>query len=233
MDKYNTKEKANEYAMMAWPISIQSSCSEPFYNFVKEIIFNNLKKIKNIKPSCLEVGFGSGKILYDIKGVRYCKRIVGVERSCSMLEIAKSILLKKSIVKIGTGAVYGLGLKNILLKIGDIQHLNLKTENYDFAVCINVLDRIPNTIKGISEICRIVKSGGILVIATAFDYEKFTTPPVQRLNYKQFKAEFEKNNCFVEKEYKTSLIKKIKTKEIKFNERIFVAMKLNKKQPKI
>lgn len=229
MDKYNTQEKAYEYAIMAWPISDQSSHPAPFYNFVKKIILTNLKEITDEKLFCAEVGFGSGKILFDIHTSKSCKKIIGIEQSQAMFEITKSLLLKKSPVKIGMTTISGLGLKNILLRIGDIQSLDLKIESYGFVVCINVLDRIPNTKRGIFEICRILKKEGVLIVATAFDYKKPTTPLEQRLNHSQIVEEFKKNNCFVTKKYKTSLAKKVGKKLIRYNEHIFVLKKLSKK----
>ena len=225
LDKYNTQKKAEEYAIMAWPVLNQSSYSKPFYNFVKKIVLTNLKKIGDNKPLCIDIGFGSGKILFDMHASKGCQKIVGIEQSPAMLEITKSILLKKLPVKIGSNTIDGLGLKNISLKIGDIQLLDLKTESCGFVVCINVLDRIPDTKRGIFELCRILKKEGVLIVATAFDYEELVTPPEQRLGSTQIENEFKKNSCFVTKKHETSLTKKLVNKEIRYNEHIFVVKK--------
>jgi SAM-dependent methyltransferase len=69
--------------------------------------------------------------------------------------------------------------------IADIQDMSIiKTASYDSAICLNVLEHIPDPFKAIDEIHRILKPGGFLIISVPhlsrlhdepYDYYRFTS----------------------------------------------------------
>jgi SAM-dependent methyltransferase len=69
--------------------------------------------------------------------------------------------------------------------IGDIQNMSMISDNfYDTAICIEVLEHIPDPFKAIKEIFRILKPGGRFIVSVPFiarlhdephDYYRFTS----------------------------------------------------------
>jgi len=101
-----------------------------------------------LKGKILEVGIGTGKnIWYYNKEAE----VVGIDFSENMLQITKEKLIKS-------------GKRNIALKQMDVENLKFKDNSFDYVVTTCVFCSVPNPIKGLEEIRRVLKPTGKLIM---------------------------------------------------------------------
>ncbi|MCB9812902.1 MAG: methyltransferase domain-containing protein [Pseudomonadales bacterium] len=226
ISKYLNRNKAIEYARMSWPELGYNSSMEPFYSWV----INLIKKINNPKEinSIVEIGFGAGRILYELSKQFPNVKIQGLEFSSDMKKISEQILISKDIFAITEDQkIIGKKLENINLKDGvDIQNLNeVKSNQFDLTVCINVLDRIVNPKKATKELLRITKIEGYCIIVNAFDYEE-KTPLKMQIDPISFENLLNDLNFKILTQKKSKLVKSLPKKPIRiFNEYGYVLQK--------
>ncbi len=96
----------------------------------------------------LEVGIGTGKNMeyYNPKA-----EVVGIDFSEKMLQIAKEKLVKS-------------GKRNITLRQMDAKNLKFKDNSFDYVVTTCVFCSVPNPVKGLEEIKRVLKPTGKLIM---------------------------------------------------------------------
>lgn len=96
----------------------------------------------------LEIGCGTGRVTLEIS--RLCKKVVGVDFSKGMLEVAKAKSGKR---------------KNIEYLLADIRHglPQLDACTFDRIVCPLLIDHVGNIRKLFVEAHRLLKQGGVLV----------------------------------------------------------------------
>ena len=112
--------------------------------------FSKWKKqfISPLKGKILEVGIGTGK---SIEFYSKEARVIGIDFSEKMLQKAKEKLAKS-------------GKKNIILKQMDVENLEFKDNIFDYVVTNCVFCSVPNPIKGLKEIKRVLKPRGKLIM---------------------------------------------------------------------
>lgn len=126
-----------------------------FYDILERIIekwfFEKWRKnlLKKINGKILEVGVGTGKNLqYYHKNAK----VIAIDLSLKMLTKAR-LKLKK------------LKNKNVKLIQMDAQKLKFKNNSFDYVVCTFVLCSVPDPLKTLKEIKRVLKkTGSILMI---------------------------------------------------------------------
>ena len=106
------------------------------------------KFFSTLKGNILEVGIGTGN---NIDYYNTNAKVTGVDFSEKMLEKAREKLNKS-------------GKKNISLKQMDVEKLNFKDNSFDYVVTSCVFCSVPNPIKGLKEIRRVLKSTGKLIM---------------------------------------------------------------------
>ena len=101
-----------------------------------------------LKGKILEVGIGTGENIgyYDKNA-----EVIGIDFSEKMLEKAREKLIKS-------------GKKNITLKQMDAENLNFKDDSFDYVVTSCVFCSVPDPIKGLEEIRRVLKPTGRLIM---------------------------------------------------------------------
>ena len=104
--------------------------------------------ISPLKGKILEVGIGTGK---NIEYYNKEAEVVGIDFSEKMLQIAKEKLVK-------------LRKKNITLKQMDVENLKFGDNSFDYVVTTCVFCSVPNPIKGLEEIRRVLKPTGKLIM---------------------------------------------------------------------
>lgn len=125
----------------------------------------------------LDVGYGNGYLIKLLYHKVKC-RIYGIDISNDMLEQAS----KKNRQGINEG--------RIQLSVGDCCNLNFKEEFFDVVTTTNTIYFWEDTVKGMQEIYRVLKAGGIFVNAV------FKKEALEKVAYTKnvFKF-FEKEDC--------------------------------------
>lgn len=116
----------------------------------EKIWFSKWKKqyFSELKGNILEIGIGTGK---SIEFYNKDAEVVGIDFSGKMLEKAREKLIKS-------------GKKNITLKQMDAENLNFKDNSFDYVITSCVFCSVPNPVKGLKEIKRVLKPTGELVM---------------------------------------------------------------------
>ncbi|PIN87000.1 SAM-dependent methyltransferase [Candidatus Woesearchaeota archaeon CG10_big_fil_rev_8_21_14_0_10_44_13] len=130
------------------------NCIARFYDLhsklAEKIWFTKWRKqfILPLKGKILEVGIGTGK---NIGYYNKEAEVVGIDFSEKMLQIAEEKLVKS-------------GKRNITLKQMDAENLEFKDNSFDYVVTTCVFCSVPNPIKGLKEIRRVLKPTGKLIM---------------------------------------------------------------------
>lgn len=108
----------------------------------------------------VDVGTGTGFVAAGL--APFAQRVIGVDFSEAMLDVARENLAK-------------LGLTNVEFRQGDIEHLPLEDESADAVFANMALHHIPDPLIVLREMARVVKGGGRIVItdATRHTFEWF------------------------------------------------------------
>ncbi len=101
-----------------------------------------------LKGKILEVGIGTGN---NIEFYGKEAKVTGIDFSEKMLEKAREKLIQSR-------------KKNITLKQMDAENLNFKDNSFDYVVTSCVFCSVPNPIKGLKEIRRVLKPTGKLIM---------------------------------------------------------------------
>lgn len=134
-----------------------------------------LGKIKTKNPkSILDVGCGDGFYLHLLCALFPKANIIGIDKDKNALRSA-SINLKD---------------KNLKLKHGDIYNLNFANNSFDIVLASEILEHLIDDFKGLKEIHRVLRPGGLLLTS------------VPHANYPIF---WDPINWFLEKIFKTHI----------------------------
>jgi ubiquinone/menaquinone biosynthesis C-methylase UbiE len=108
--------------------------------------------------SILDVGTGTGVLItYLIRAVGPDGSVTAIDYSENMIKICKT---KHS------------HLKNLRIKLGNIEETAFPTESFDAVICFGVFPHLENKQKALQNINRTLKPGGKLVIAHALSSEE-------------------------------------------------------------
>ncbi|MBC8500775.1 MAG: methyltransferase domain-containing protein [Nanoarchaeota archaeon] len=123
-----------------------------FYDLMEGMMESGLTKHKKkllskVKGDVLEIGVGTGRNLgyYNNKA-----NVTGIDLSPKMLSRA----IKKA----------KLAKRNYSLLVMDAENLKFKDESFDYIVCIGVLCSIPNPVKALDEMRRVLKPKGEILM---------------------------------------------------------------------
>ena len=113
-------------------------------------IFSNYKITKGMKV--LELGCGTGDMWKGHKDLmKACSKLVLSDFSEGMLENAKTNLGDNP---------------NVEYRVIDIQDIPFEAETFDVVIANMMLYHVPDIVRGLSEVCRVLKKGGAFYCAT-------------------------------------------------------------------
>lgn len=98
--------------------------------------------------SVLDVGCGTGEVLYIIKNLYPTISLYGIDISQEMLKQAEE-----------------KGLYKVNLLLGDAENLPFENEKFDLLVCTDSFHHYPNPQKAINEFYRVLENDGYLLLA--------------------------------------------------------------------
>ena len=104
----------------------------------------------------LEIGVGTGGLLEALWGKS--EKLIGVDHAPAMLAAARQRLDE-------------VGLNNVDLRLGEMEHLPLESASVDSALLNMVLHHAPDPLTVLREIFRVLQPGGLLLIADLLRHE--------------------------------------------------------------
>ncbi len=121
-----------------------------FHYIDEKIWFSGWRKkfFSQLKGNILEIGVGTGR---NIKYYHPEAKVAGIDFSEEMLRLAQERLVKS-------------GRKNISLKLMNAEDLKFKKDSFDYVIATCVFCSVPNPIKGLNEIRRVLKPKGKLIL---------------------------------------------------------------------
>ena len=139
----------------------------PKYDLLNHLLSFNIDKIwrkkvrkiieKNDFSNLLDIATGTGDLAIELSKINNLK-ITGIDISAKMLDIAKQKIEKKN------------KSNQIEFILADSTNLPLSSDSYDAATCAFGVRNFENLNDGLTEIYRVLKNDGLLVIL------EFTTP---------------------------------------------------------
>ncbi len=125
-----------------------------------------LQRVRKIKPkSVIDIATGTGDLAILIAKAKP-EKIVGIDISASMLQKGKEKVLNKKLGHL------------IDLQLGDSENLEFDNNSFDLAMVAYGVRNFEDLDKGLSEILRILKPGGSLIILEFSNPRKF---PIKQL----------------------------------------------------
>jgi ubiquinone/menaquinone biosynthesis C-methylase UbiE len=146
-----------------------------------------------------------------------------------MINIARRILEgKKPFHTAREGSRLDVDPRNINYVNGDVQNLDLSDGLADVLLCVNVLDRVGNTRLAMSELIRVTRAKGVLIVISAFDYEDVTTQVDEKISVGQMVDYFAANGCQLIRDNEDTLSKRLyPSGDVKiYNERCLIFQKM-------
>ncbi len=178
-----------------------------FYDFLENIIeksrFSKWRKelLKNLKGNILEIGVGTGK---NLKYYNKNAKITGIDISPKMLERAKKKIKE-------------LKNKNIRLLLMDAQNLKFKPNTFDYIVNTFVLCSVPEPVKVLKEMKKVLKKNGKILMLEHVKSNHFLIKIFQHIHNPITKILFGFNvNRDTIKNIKKAGFKNIKQKNLAF-----------------
>jgi len=121
-----------------------------FQDWLKQKIKEHVKKNK---INYLDVGCGTGDLVEQISKNECFEKIVGIDISPSMIKLCKNKVNKK----------------NVEFQIANIEDLKFSDNLFDIITCIHVMHHVQNIRKALSELSRVLKPNGVIIITTFDD----------------------------------------------------------------
>lgn len=117
---------------------------------VEKLLYSKWRKkyFSSLKGNILEVGIGTGK---NIDYYNDEAEVKGIDFSQKMLEKGRQKLTKS-------------GKKNITLIQMDVENLNFQDNSFNYVITSSVFCSVPDPIKGLKEIRRVLKPDGKLIM---------------------------------------------------------------------
>jgi demethylmenaquinone methyltransferase/2-methoxy-6-polyprenyl-1,4-benzoquinol methylase len=117
---------------------------------VEKLLYSRWRKkyFSHLKGKILDVGIGTGK---NIDYYNSEAEVTGIDFSQKMLEKGRQKLAKS-------------GKKNIILAQMDVENLNFNDNSFDYVITSSVFCSVPDPIKGLKEISRVLKPDGKLIM---------------------------------------------------------------------
>ena len=119
-------------------------------SFVEKLLYSKWRKkyFFPLKGKILEVGIGTGN---NIKYLNKETKVTGIDFSEKMLEKARQKLISS-------------GKKNIVLSQMDVENLSFEDDLFDYVITSSVFCSVPDPVKGLKEIRRVLKPKGKLIM---------------------------------------------------------------------
>ncbi len=177
------KKSANPWEGVMWHgLPVWNSYIDKLQMHYLKDIFRNIKKTDKV----LDLGCGVGRFSFRI--AENCEQLYGVDSSEEAIKFCKKKALEEN-------------TQNIKFSVQDIRNLKFSDNKFDLLLSVTTLQALNNEIqlaKGIKEIFRVVKRGGLLILLESTS-EKRNDPYNSSLSRKRWIELIEKYGGEIEK----------------------------------
>ena len=119
-------------------------------NAEKDLVIQELEKLKDSFGDVIDIGCGDGKRLLQI-AEEFNINGFGIDKSSSRISSAKSEAIKRELAD------------NISFYVQSAEKLDFENDSFDIAVSYFCIHELDDQICGLKEICRILRKGGIFI----------------------------------------------------------------------
>ena len=179
-NKYSNNDYVEKYAAL-WSFGYLNNfgSTEGFYRTVNEFGFSS--KGKDIKYNILDIGCGVGRVSCDYATYFKNSKVIGIDESLVMINIANKIVKTKNIIYFdrlknygfNRIAINGFGLDNIDFVNKNLNYYYLENKGekkFDIITCINFIDRVDNLDGCFKILSELLNHSGILILASPLNF---------------------------------------------------------------
>ena len=141
----------NDKAVKLYVKKLEKASKYVYRPLAKEIIKLIRKNEFEKEIKIIDIGCGPGFLLFEIKKINQEIKVIGIDPSKKMIEIAQKKAMENNI-------------REIDLKIEYAEEISLFDGEIDVAICQSSLSEWKNIEKGLNEIFRILKKEGFVII---------------------------------------------------------------------
>jgi len=141
-----TRERTEEYIKKMEKVS-----KRVYESFAREILGYIEEHGMDNRLTVLDLGCGPGFLILELKRMKSRYRIIGVDPSESMLEIAERRAAE-------------WGIEDFEARVGTAEKIPLSDMSVGIVVCRNSLHEWKDREKGVREVHRVLKEGGLFII---------------------------------------------------------------------
>lgn len=148
--KENSKRAFNQQAA-TYDSNIKGQHARTLYPYILKLLENDSFS------SLLDLGCGTGELLYQIQQKYHSERLVGIDISDKMIDVANEKKIDKA---------------HFIL--GDTEYLPFDNNTFDVVICNDSFHHYPSPEKVLDESYRVLKNGGLIIIGDCWQ------PPLAR-----------------------------------------------------
>jgi len=102
--------------------------------------------------SVIEVATGPGYLAIELAKLGICNKIIGLDISKDFVEIAQRNAKEAGVIEV------------VEFQHGNVADIHFPDNSFDFIICIAAFKNFKEPLKALSEMCRVLKSGGNVLI---------------------------------------------------------------------
>lgn len=140
---------ANPDIHEGWEKSYRNDENERFFRLAFDAIFKDLKA----KPGSKILDAGCGSCRHSTRLAEYGFQVTAIDYAEYIVDKAKEIVAARGFAE------------KIKVQQEDLLQLSFDDNSFDYVLCWGVLMHIPNIETAISELCRVLKPGGTIIIS--------------------------------------------------------------------
>ena len=127
---------------------------------VSRAIFNYIKRnIKDGPAMILETGCGTGRLCLALARSYPNARVIGTDASAESIALCEKSLKSNEV-------------PNVSFRVMDMNHLGFDDGTFDVSFCEGVLQYLPDELKGLKEMARVTRAGG-MVFASVVNWHNY------------------------------------------------------------
>jgi ubiquinone/menaquinone biosynthesis C-methylase UbiE len=132
-----------------WEERFRTPANARFY----DLVFDHLVRISGMSPEAVVLDAGCGIADYALRLAKHGMRVVAVDFSESVLAMARENVRRSSLSD------------RIMVRRENILSLSFEDESFDSVLCWGVLMHIPEVERAITELARVVRRGGVVIVS--------------------------------------------------------------------